>query len=161
MRPGTLPLVGLLAACGPSAGSGSNATCGIAAVAGPALVLSDFNTPGAALRVAPATLPPRLVARFVAGPASAAVVGRRGDSLEVGIEGGLPRSAHPGFGVLMTDTRGSVLGILVFDGSPIHGAPLLGYVTAGPVRVPLLGITLDPSRVQDPRCPFFPDSTLE
>ena len=31
------------------------------------LILSEFTTPGAALTAVPAALPPRLVARFVAG----------------------------------------------------------------------------------------------
>ena len=156
----SLPLVALLAACGPSAGGSSGAACGIAAVAGPSLILSEFTTPGAALTAVPATLPPRLVARFVAGPAREAVVGRRGDSLEVGIEGGLPEGSHPGFGVLLTDRIGTVLGVLVYEGTPILGAAVLGHVTVGPARAPLIGITLDPARVQDPQCPFFPDSAL-
>jgi hypothetical protein len=155
-----LPLVALVSACGPTAGRTSTASCGFAAVAGPTLVLSEFNTPGAALSSLPASLPPRLVARFVAGPARAAVVGRRGDSLEVGIEGALPATAHPGFGVLVTDTKATVRGVLVFDGAPVLNAPVLGEVTTGPTRVPLIGITLDPARVENPGCPFFPDSTL-
>ncbi len=160
MRVLPLPIFALLAACGPSAGGTSTASRGFAAVAGPSLVLSEFSTPGAALSSLPATLPSRLVARFVAGPARAAVVGRRGDSLEVGIEGALPATAHPGFGILVTDTKGGVRGVLVFDGSPVLGAPVLGVVTTGPVRVPLIGIRLEPTRVENPGCPFFPDSTL-
>lgn len=160
MRILSLPILALLAACGSSVGRSSTASCGFAAVAGPSLVLSEFSTPGAALTSLPTTLPARLVARFVAGPARAAVVGRRGDSLEVGIEGALPATAHPGFGILVTDTKGGVRGVLVFDGTPVLGAPLLGEVTTGPVRVPLIGITLEPTRVENPGCPFFPDSTL-
>lgn len=160
MRALPLPILALLAACGPPAGRSSTASCGFAAVAGPSLVLSEFGTAGAALSSLPADLPPRLVARFVAGPARPAVVGRRGDSLEVGIEGALPATAHPGFGVLVTDIHGAVRGVLVFDGTPVLGAPVLGQVTTGPVRVPLIGIRLEPTRVENPGCPFFPDSTL-
>jgi hypothetical protein len=159
MRPAAIPILAFLAACGPSAGGSSQASCGIAAVAGPSLVLSEFNTPGAALSAAPATLPSRLIARFVAGPSSEAVVGRRGDTLEIGIEGGLPAGAHAGFGVLLTDTHGTPLGVLVYDGTPVLGATVLGNITAGPTRAPLIGLTIDPARVQDPRCPFFPDTT--
>lgn len=158
MRAALILLIAFVAACGPSAGGSSQASCGIAAVAGPSLVLSEFTTPGAALTTPPTDLPERLVARFVAGPARSAVVGRRGDSLEVGIEGGIPATVHPGFGVLIADTKGTVLGVLVFDGTPLLGAPVLGNVTVGPTRIPLLAISLDPARVQDPRCPFFPDS---
>jgi hypothetical protein len=161
MRPLLLPLLALSIACTPTRGAGSDTACGIAAVAGPSLVLSEFGTPGAPLASAPVALPARLVTRFVAGPASPAVVGRRSDSLEIGVEGGVPADAHPGFGVLITDRHNAVLGVLVYDGTPILGAPLLGNVTVGPVRVPLIGVTLDPARVQDPRCPFFPDTVLQ
>lgn len=160
MRPSLVLLIPTLLACTPPAGGGRT-SCGIAAVAGPAMVLSEFNTPGAPLATAPSALPGHLVARFVAGGAAPAVVGRAGDSLEVGIEGGVPARSHPGFGVLLTDPRGNALGVLVYDGTPVLGAPVIGSVTVGSVRVPLLGLTLDPARVQDPRCPFFPDSTLQ
>ena len=56
---------------------------------------------------------------------------------------------------------GRAAGVLIYDGSPVLGAPPIGYVTAGPARVPLLGIRVDLSRIQDPRCPFFPDSLLQ
>ena len=159
MRPTLLLLLPVLAGCSPAPGRG-NPSCGIAAVAGPAMVLSEFNTPGAPLSAAPAGIPGRLPARFVAGPPAPAVAGRSGDSLEVGIEGGVPAEMHPGFGVLLTDRAGKALGVLVYDGTPILGAPVIGSVTVGPLRVPLLGLALDPARVEDPRCPFFPDSTL-
>ena len=149
-----------VAACGPTAPAGSGTACGIAAVAGPAMVLSEFSTPSATLTVPPANFPARAVARFVAGPAAAAVLGRNGDSLEVGVEGGIPEHTQVGYGVLVTDPVGSVRGLLVFDGLPVLGAPRIGSVTVGPTRVPLLGISIDPSRVEDARCPFFPDSIL-
>lgn len=155
----SLPLLLALSACSPSPRSNGGAACGIAAVAGPTLVLSEFSTPGASLTHAPATLPGQLVARFVAGPANRAVVGRRGDSLEVGIDGGIPAGMKPGFGVLLM-TQGHARGVLVFDGTPILGATSLGAVTVGAYRVPLLGLTVDSGRVEDPRCPFFPDSLL-
>ena len=160
MRRSLLLIIPVLAACTPPAGGGRT-SCGIAAVAGPAMVLSEFNTQGAPLATAPSALPGQLAARFVAGPAAPAVVGRAGDSLEVGVEGGVPADMHPGFGVLLTDRTGNALGVLVYDGAPVIGAPVIGSVTVGPVRVPLLGLALDPARVQDPSCPFFPDSTLQ
>lgn len=149
-----------VAACGNTPPAGSGTACGIAAVTGPAMVLSEFSTPSATLTVPPASLPAHAVARFVAGPAAAAVLGRNGDSLEVGVEGGIPEHAKVGFGVLVTDPVGSVRGLLIYDGLPVLGAPNIGSVTVGPTRVPLLGISIDPSRVEDPHCPFFPDSVL-
>ena len=156
-----LPFLLAIAACRPAPRAGGGAVCGIAAVAGPTLVLSEFNTPGATLTHPPASLPGQLVARFVTGPASHAIVGRRGDSLEVGIDGGIPQGMTPGFGVLLMGPDGKARGVLVYDGAPILNAPSLGAVTVGAARVPLLGITVDSGRVEDPRCPFFPDSLLQ
>jgi len=149
-----------ISACGTTPPAGGGAACGIAAVAGPAMVLTEFGTPGATLTVPPADLPAHAVARFVAGPAAAAVLGRNGDSLEVGVEGGLPENAKVGFGVLLTDQKQAIRGVLLYDGLPVLGAPSLGSVTVGPTRVPLQGISIDPARFEDPRCPFFPDSVL-
>ena len=149
-----------LLACRPAPGGADAATCGFQAVAGATMVLSEFNTPGTTLSTPPAQLPSRLVARFVAGPARPAVVGRRGDSLEVGVDGGIPAGFTPGFGVLLADRAGTTRGVLIYDGSPILGAPVLGRLTVGDARLPLLGLAVDPVRVEDPRCPTFPDSTL-
>jgi hypothetical protein len=161
MRATFLILLTPLIACGPQRPEGGGAACGIAAVAGPAMVLSEFDRAEATLTAPPATIPPRAVARFVAGPAASAMLGRRGDSLEVGIDGGVPAGSGVGFGVLMTDRAGAVRGVLVYDGVPVSGAPVLGNLTVGAARVPLLGIALDSARVEDPRCPFFPDSVLQ
>jgi hypothetical protein len=87
-------------------------------------------------------------------------VGRRGDSLEVGIDGGVPAGAIPGFGVLLMGPDDRAIGVLVYDGAPILGAPSLGAVTVGAVRIPLIGLTIDSARVTDSRCPVFPDSLL-
>lgn len=160
MRPSLLIILPVLAACTPPAGGGRT-SCGIAAVAGPALVLSEFGAHSLVLATAPTGLPERLVARFVAGPAVPAIVGRAGDSLEVGVEGGIPAEMHPGFGILLTGLDGKAMGVLIYDGTPIVGAQAIGNVTIGPSRVPLFGAALDPARIQDARCPFFPDSTLQ
>ena len=161
MRPAFLLMTVPLFACGPARPAAEGAACGIAAVAGPAMVLSEFSGTDAALAAPPATIPARTVARFVAGPAASAVLGRRGDSLEIGVDGGVPAGSHVGFGVLMTSPTGGVRGVLIFDGLPISGAPVLGDLTVGAVRVPLIGIALDSTRAEDPRCPFFPDSVLQ
>jgi hypothetical protein len=161
MRASILLVTVSIAACGTTPPAGGGAACGIAAVAGPAMVLAEFATPGATLSVPPANLPAHAVARFVAGPTAAAVLGRNGDSLEVGVEGGIPEGAKVGFGVLLTDPTQRIRGLFIFDGLPVLGAPSIGSVTVGPTRVPLLGVSLDPARFEDPRCPFFPDSVLQ
>jgi hypothetical protein len=144
-----------LAACG---GSAPQSSCGVAALAGPTMLLSEFGTPGQTLGLPPDTLPPRLVARIAAGPALPAIVGRTDSAWVIGVEGTLPTGVTPGFGVLVFDKSGSARGVLVYQGSPVTGAPVLGQVTIGASTVPLIGIQLDPAKYEDPRCPVFPDS---
>lgn len=135
-------------------------SCGVAALAGPTMLLAEFGTPGQTLGLAPDSLPPRLVARIVAGPALPALVGRTDTSWVVGVEGTLPAGITPGFGVLILDPSGGARGVLVYEGSPIAQAPVLGSVTVEAATVPLLGIQVDAGKYEDPRCPVFPDSVL-
>jgi hypothetical protein len=148
----------LLGACG----SGEpRSSCGIAALAGPTMLLSEFSTPNQALGVPPEQLPERLVARFVAGPAFPAVVGRTDSTWAIGVEGAPPPKVTPGFGVLILDPAGSAQGVLVYEGDPVARAPVIGQVTiGGSTSVPLLGIQVPVAKYEDPRCPVFPDSVL-
>lgn len=146
-----------LAACGDGA---PRSACGIVALAGPTMLLTEFATPGQTLGLAPESLPPRLVVRMVAGPAFPAIVGRTDSAWVIGVDGTLPSTITPGFGVLVMDTDASARGVLLYEGSPIALAPILGSVTIESTTVPLLGIQLDPSTYEDPRCPVFPDSVF-
>lgn len=149
----------LVSACGKQPERGS-AACGLAALAGPTALLTQFSVPQQTLATPPRRLPERLVARVVAGPALPAVVGRTDSLLVIGIEGAIPPAIRPGYGVLVLDTAATARGVMLFEGLPIEGAPVLGSVTVGAATVPLIGIQLDPSRIEDPSCPFFPDSVL-
>lgn len=149
----------LLAACGPSKGGGA---CGLTAIAGATMLLQEFGVPGQTLGDPPASLPPHLVARVAVGPAFEAVVGRTADSgWVVGIDGTLPPKIKPGFGVLVLDQGGKARGVMVYESDPIQGAPPIGKLSIDTLMLPLLGIQLDPSRVEDPRCPLFPDSVIQ
>ena len=136
------------------------AACGVVALAGPTMLLAEFATPGQTLGLPPDSLPPRLVARMVAGPALPAIVGRTDSAWVIGVEGTLPPAVAPGFGVLVLGLDGAARGVFLYEGSPIAQAPILGSVTIGALTVPLLGIQLDPAKYEDPRCPVFPDSVL-
>lgn len=158
MIPRVAPALLLLAtACGEAP---PRSACGIAALAGPTMLLAEFGTPGQTLGLAPDSLPPKLVARLVAGPALPALVGRADSGWVIGVEGSLPPSLIPGFGVLVLDQKAVARGVMIFEGSAVTGAPVLGSVTIGPTTVPLLGIQLDPAKFEDPACPVFPDSVL-
>ena len=134
--------------------------CGIAALAGPTMLLSEFGVPGQTLAATPSELPERLVARLAAGPAYRAVVGRADTTWVIGVEGTFEADDMPGFGVLVLDQSATAIGVMLFEGDPLEGAPILGEVSIGNEMIPLIGIKLDRVRFEDPACPFFPDSLL-
>jgi hypothetical protein len=89
------------------------------------------------------------------------VVGRTDSLLVVGVEGNPPATVKPGFGVLVMDTQDRVMGIMLYEGDPIPGAPKLGLVSVAGGSIPLIGIQVDPARITDPNCPsLFPDSII-
>jgi hypothetical protein len=153
----TLAGLALVAGCDRQPGSGG-AACGLAAVAGATTLLQQFGVPNQTLSEPPRRLPERLVVRVVADGAFPAVVGRTDSMLVVGVEGALPGSAHAGFGVLLVDPEERARGVMLYEGNPVEGAPHLGTVSVGGASVPLLGVQVDPAKVEDPTCPFFPDS---
>jgi hypothetical protein len=158
-RLGLASVILLVTACDrPS--SGASAMCGLAMLAGPTKLLTEFQVPNQTLSVPPRNLPERVVARFVAGPAVPAIVGRTDTLLVIGVEASPPPGTRPGFGVLLVDTQERTRGVMIFEGDPIEGAPRLGDVSLGSTTIPLVGIELDPVRIEDPNCRFFPDSVL-
>jgi hypothetical protein len=156
---GSLAGLALIAACGQHPGSGG-AACGLAAVAGATSLLQQFGVPNQTLSEPPRRLPERVVVRMVADGAYPAVVGRTDSLLVVGVDGSLPASAHPGFGVMLVDQQERTRGVMLYEGDPVQGAPRLGTVSVGGATIPLLGVQVDPAKVEDPSCPFFPDSLL-
>ncbi len=146
-----------LAACSGSAGG--SAACGIAALTGP-LVAKEAFAKGNTLTAPPEVVPASLPLRIVAGPAL------RGNVASVDSLGwhlSSPDAVHAdtplGYGVLIVDRRGDVLGVLVFEGVAIPGAPLLGDLALRDTVIPLLGVRVNRAQIEDPKCPVFPDST--
>jgi len=147
-----------LAGCGD--GRAAAASCGIAALAGPTTLLAQFAVPHQTLGAPPERLPERLVVRLVAGPAYRGVVGKADSLWIVGVDGPLPPTAKPGFGVVVLDLNGTARGVMLYEGPAVEGAPSIGTISVGAASLPLIGIQLDPAKIEDPRCPFFPDSVL-
>ena len=72
----------------------------------------------------------------------------------------IPPTIKPGYGVLVLDQSEKARGVMLYEGLPVDGAPRIGTVTVGAAMLPLIGIQVDPAKIEDPRCPFFPDSVL-
>lgn len=161
MRTSVLLAFLLVAACNRSGDGGSSPSCGLAALAGPTALLAQFSIPDQTLGSPPRNLPERLVVRQVAGPAYPAIVGRADSMWIIGVQGQLPANVKPGFGVLVLDQKERARGVMLYEGKPVEGAPEIGKVSLGEVTVPLIGIQLDPARIEDPRCPLFPDSVIQ
>ena len=151
----------LMAGCTRSGNRPPSAACGLAALAGPSALLVQFSIADQTLGTPPRTLPERVVVRLVAGPAYPAIVGRADSLWIIGVEGSLPPNVKPGFGVLVLDPSEKARGVVLYEGTPVEGAPELGRVSVGDITVPLIGIQLDPAKIEDPRCPLFPDSVIQ
>jgi len=152
-----LCLLGLTAACQRSEGG----ACGFTAIAGATMLLQEFGVPNQTLGEPPEQLPPRLVTRIAAGPAYEGMVGRTEDGRWlVGVEGNLPATIRPQYGVLILDLSGTARGVMLYESKRMRGAPSIGQVNVDSLMLPLLGIQLDPARFEDPRCPLFPDSVI-
>ena len=151
----------LMAGCTQSGDRAPSAACGLAALAGPTALLGQFSIPDQTLGTPPRTLPERLVVRLVAGPAYPAIVGRADSLWIIGVEGSLPPNVKPGFGVLILDSTEKARGVVLYEGTPVEGAPELGRVSVEDITVPLIGIQLDPTKIEDSRCPLFPDSVIQ
>ena len=152
-----LPLFLILAACaGPRSG---NYGCGIAAVAGQSLLIEEFTREGRVLGEPPSSVPEVSPGRMALGEAYRAIVGRSDSvTLVIGVEGAMPATPVPGFGVLIVSAEGATQGVLLYEGKPIQGAPELGTVSVGQRTLPLIGLRTDVAQFEDKSCPIFPDS---
>jgi hypothetical protein len=155
-----LSLFAILSGCDRPSG-GTPPTCGVAALAAATTLLEQFTIPNQTLAAPPSALPERTVARIIADGVFPAVVGRTDSLLIIGVEGNPPATAKPGFGVLVADQQERVIGIALYEGTPITGAPRLGEVSLAGSSIPLIGVQVDPAKITDPSCPsLFPDSIL-
>jgi hypothetical protein len=151
----SLGFVAALTACGVS---DRGTRCGIVALAGPTMLLEEFTKPGRTLSAIPEKMPEVIPIRMAAGPAQRGLVGRTDSSWIVGVDGPLPDKPIPGFGVLLVDPVNGARGVLLYEGKPIPGAPVLGAVHAGVRVLPLIALQTTVASFEDARCPLFPDS---
>ena len=144
-----------LAACG---SRGGGASCGFAGVAGANLLLGAFAEPNRTLSAPPRRLPATLPVRVVAGALYTGDVTPADSLVTVTLRDSLPSSIIPGSGVLVQDPSGRTRGVVIYEAMPVAGAPTIGTLVSGRLKAPLVGIQVDLSRFEDPKCPTFPDS---
>lgn len=148
-----------LAACGGGERTRA-AACGIAQLAGPAVVQQQLDNPRQWVTAVPRVLPTDLPARVVGQREGRAAVDVSEDVLAVRYRGdGFPTDPQVGFGLLVVDdTSQRVVGILVYDAAAPGGRPELGYVTNGERSIPLFGVRVSWADVSNPRCPLLGDT---
>lgn len=143
----------LLVACG----SARDTRCGIVTLAAPGLLLEEFTRPGRTLDSVRTPMPDVLPVRLAAGASFRGLVGQTDSGWVIGVEGDVDATGL-GFGVLVVDPVAGPQGVVLYQGPPIPGAPVLGQVHAGAANVSLLGIRAPVASFGDRRCPLFPDS---
>ena len=145
-----------LAGCG---GDGTrNPACGITALAGATMLLDQFRVPEQTMSSTPRTVPAVLPVRLAAGPAWRGLVSTAADSTWIIRVEGIPPQTVPGFGVLIVGTDGIASGVMLYTGRPVSRAPVVGSVTTDTLTLPLLALQTNVAGLEDPACPFFPDS---
>lgn len=153
-----ISLVVALASASCGGGSG-NPACGITALAGATMLLDQFRVPEQTLSSPPSKVPGVLPVRIAAGPAWRGLVTMAADSTWIiRVEGTLPPTMVKGFGVLVVGTNGVASGVMLYTGPPVGRAPIVGSVTSDSLTFPLLALQTNVSGLEDPACPFFPDS---
>ena len=152
-----LVLVALaLTACG--RGNRGSPTCGIAAIAGPALITSQLANARAVLTDPPRGLPdslPTLVIQPKSRDTGVFIVGRDAEGkVSMQYRGqGFPQQ---GYGLLVVDdTSGRAMGVLIVDQEEPQRHPAIGTVIGGSTALNLYGVRVDWASVSNPRCPLF------
>jgi hypothetical protein len=149
----------VLYACGPSNPENS-ALCGFSSVAAATMIKSQMSNTAAALSAPPDQLPDPLPARvtgYGTGRSSRPPADTAGILRFQG--NGFPKA--PGFGLLLVDDSSeAVRGVLIYEVEAPPGYPLIGGISDGRLTLPLHGLRVRWSAVNDPRCPLFspPDS---
>ena len=140
--------------------------CGIAQLAGPALIQQQLANIPYVLTEAPRGLPASLPARVVfvgEGPKPApgqVLIAYTAKQLVMGYQGpGFP-TPPGGYALLVVDdsTR-RAQGVLVYESQVPRNYPELGSVTGSDRSVPLFGVRVDWAGVNNPRCPLLGDAT--
>ncbi len=158
LRPVGLSLLSVLsvfvAAC---AGDASRSpACGLAVIAGPAIIEQQFHNARAVITDAPRGLPDSLPAMVIQQKQGFVRVGYdpTGKSIVMEYVGdGFP--THGGYGLLVVDdTSHRAVGVLIFERIEPKDYPHLGTIIGGAATLTLYGVRADWAGASNPRCPI-------
>lgn len=143
-------------ACG--GGSRGSPTCGIAAIAGPALITSQLANARAVVTDPPRGVPdslPTLIIQPKSRDTGVVIVSRDAAGRVTMLYRGAgfpPR----GYGLLVVDdTSQRAMGVLILDQEEPARHPAIGTVIGGSTALNLYGVRVDWASVSNPRCPLF------
>lgn len=151
-----------LAACG--TGRSGSPVCGLALIAGPTMIYQQLSDPRMIITEAPRGLPSSLPARVGGQSAQGTVLVGYGQApprqLTLGYQGTNFPAPGAGYALLVVDdTSQRVEGVMIYDSNDPK-AVQIGTVVgpAGSNTIPLYGVRVDWSGVNNPKCPLLGDS---
>jgi hypothetical protein len=136
-------------------------TCGLAQIAGPALIQQQLTLAAFVLPDAPRGLPDRLPARVIdiqsLQPQSDVQVSYRQDRLALAYQGANFPPRDVGYGLLVVDdSTQRAQGVLIYQSQrPPSSYAEIGQVVAADRSIPLYGVRVDWPSVSNPRCPLL------
>lgn len=159
MYPRMLILALAVTACGRGGGSGAGSpTCGIAAIAGPALIVNQLSNPRAALTDPPRGVPDSLPTVIILPKSreNGAVIVTRDAAGKVSMLYRGPGFPSRGYGLLVVDdTSQRAMGVMVLDQEEPQRQPAIGSIVGGGAALNLYAVRVDWASVSNPRCPLF------
>jgi hypothetical protein len=148
----------LLVAVACNRASSGSPTCGIALLAGPAVITSQLANARAVLTDPPRGLPdslPVLVIQPQKNDRGAVIVSRDAEG-KISMQFRGPAFPSRGYGLLVVDdTSQRAMGVLVVDQEDPAGRPAIGTIIGGSTALNLYGVRVDWASVNNPRCALF------
>ena len=149
----------VVTACGRGgAGSSGSPTCGIAALAGPALISNQLTNARAVITDPPRGIPdslPALVLLQKSRDFGAVIVSHDAEGKVSMLYRGNGFPAR-GYGLLVVDdTSQRAMGVLLLDQEEPQRHPAIGSIVGGGTALSLFGVRVDWASVSNPRCPLF------
>lgn len=141
-----------------SGGTRGSPTCGIAAIAGPALIASQLSNARAVVTDPPRGLPdslPTLIFQPKSRDTGVVIVTRDASGRVSMLYRGAGFPAR-GYALLVVDdTSQRAMGVLIVDQEEPKRPPAIGTVIGGSTALNLYGVRVDWASVSNPRCPLF------